>query len=150
MATQVKTAQIADAKVTLAKIAGEAWISWNPTVEGITVGAGGTLAAKYIQIGKTIHINIKFVFGTGSAVSGQITFTPPVSASDTHNSMNCIIEDSGSADIPGLAILVAGKIYCYAINTAGTYATQAVFANNVPMTWTTNDALFVSGTYQAS
>jgi len=57
-----------------------AWQSWAPNWTNFTVG-NGTVVAKYIQIGKTVHFKIKVTLGSTSSVSGAITFSLPT---DSH------------------------------------------------------------------
>lgn len=136
-------------KIPKEAIAEEAWSSWTPTTSGITIG-NGTLVAKYTKLGKTVNFNLKFVFGSTSAITGTPVFSPPVVAADTHNALQAIVEDSGTALLCAIATLVAGNIYVYAAGAATSYVSQTNMSATVPMTWAAGDVLYINGTYQAS
>jgi len=136
-------------KIPKEAIAEEAWSSWTPTTSGITIG-NGTLVAKYTKLGKTVNFNLKFVFGSTSAITGTPVFSPPVAAADTHNALQAIVEDSGTALLCAIATLVAGNIYVYAAGAATSYVSQTNMSATVPMTWAAGDVLYINGTYQAS
>lgn len=133
-----------------------AWQDWTPTWTNLTVGSG-TVTAKYIQIGKTVHAFLKFVYGSGSSVSGVIGFSPPVNASSTYSDLNDSIHSSSLVLDSGSALYVcflrwssASLFNLYVYNTAGTYMSVTATSATLPMTWTTNDSLSVSFTYEAA
>lgn len=165
----VTTAKITDANVTGAKIGtgssgvgnanllttagdlGGAWKDWTISWTNLTVGSG-TVVSKYMQIGKTIHYRISFVFGAGSAV-GNVSFSLPVTAA-TQNIYTPIgsvsLLDSGTASFQGNVINptnTTGKVY--SLNSAP-FAAQTELSATSPFTWTTNDAIVISGTYEAA
>src|SRR5258706_593917 len=55
----------------------DAWTTWSPTLTNLTLGSGA-LTAKYRQVGKTVDIRGRFVYGIGSAVGTDPSFTLPV------------------------------------------------------------------------
>jgi len=56
-----------------------AWTSYTPTITNLTQGTG-TLASKYIQIGKTVIYQGRFTFSGTSSVGGVLTISLPVTA----------------------------------------------------------------------
>lgn len=76
----------ASAAIGASKIAGGvtgmfgAWTSWTPSLTNMTLGAGGTLACKYVQLGKTVHARFCFTLGSGSAVGTAPVFSLPVTS----------------------------------------------------------------------
>lgn len=130
-----------------------AWSSWSPTWTNVTVGSG-TVVARYVQIGKTVHFYLKFTFGAGSAM-GDAIFTLPATASATIPLTASIgqiqILDSGTANFFGTAWLHSTTEARAFVNTAGsTYVQPAAFSTTVPMTWATNDFFIVTGAYEAA
>lgn len=132
------------------------WAGWTPTWTNITVG-NGTVTARYIQIGKTVHFYMRFVLGSTSVVSGQPIFSLPVNANanyalaNAERMFNVHIEDNGTSSYYGRAAFnSASTIVCQVINVAGTYASASGISSTVPMTWTTSDTLSTMGTYEVA
>jgi hypothetical protein len=59
-----------------------AWTAYTPTLTAVTVG-NGTLTAKYLKLGKTLHIMINFTLGSTSAVGSQPQFSLPAGLTTT-------------------------------------------------------------------
>jgi hypothetical protein len=131
-------------------LAAEAWTSFTPSWTNLTVGAGGTNTGAYVQIGKTIHFRTFFKFGVGSAVGTDPTLTLPVTSA-TYGGTSIIgqvrIVDAGSNIYIGF-IQNNGILYIH--NSSGTYGQQSGITATVPMTWTTNDEIEITGTYEAA
>jgi len=137
---------------------GGAWKSWTPTWTGLTVGAGGTVEAKYTQIGKTVHFRLKFTFGTGSSV-GDTSFTLPVT-SVTYGLWSSIgsakfRDNSRSQVYKGDCNWLTTTTAQIAVLTAN--ATGVILNGltaNLPFTaadaWAANDSILVVGTYEAA
>lgn len=134
-----------------------AWQSYTPTLTNVTTG-NGTLAAGYIQIGKTVHVAIQFIMGSTSAITGGPQFTLPVTArttyfNTTYNTPLGIarLSDFGVAAYLAYAIFASSttaQINC--LGAAGTYATDAAVSSTTPFTWGTSDAFLVNITYEAA
>jgi hypothetical protein len=85
--TNASTLRVKALGITTAHIAAQAWSSYSPG--WATTGGGGsqpsigngTLTGRYIQIGKTVHVNISLTFGsTTNGGSTEYSFTLPVAA----------------------------------------------------------------------
>ena len=134
------------------------WQSWTPTLTNITVGSG-TLRAKYIQIGKTVHFRLTFIYGSGSSVGGAVSITLPVAphaeyeaAAVNGDYIGLVrLTDNATAVYEGDARLRTGSTCDMVIQGAsGTYVNQpAAIAGGVPMTWASGDRLYWAGTYEA-
>lgn len=158
----VVTANITDSAVTPAKLfagtgTGWSWATWTPTWSNVTTTTG-TVTAKYIQVGKQVTCRLSFALGASSAITGLITFSLPVTAVSYPNIANgvdplgyCVILDSGtgtySADVRMFTTTTA---IVTVLGVAGTYANGVNTSSTVPMTWTTNDALSTTFTYEAA
>jgi len=130
---------------------GGVWLAWTPTLTGITKGAGGTLVSKYTRIGKTVNFTLAFTFGSGSSVTGDFHFTLPATNASQNVVLNASIGDSGTNTFLAQGVLSSGECYVRVVKSDATYATSGTaISATIPMTWTTNDTLQVSGTYETT
>lgn len=140
-----------------------AYDSWTPTLSGRLNNTKWNKSCEYIQIGKTVHFQLKLVANTTTPMDGGSTdaiFTLPVTADATFVGTDqtawlggCGFYDSGTA-------VYAGDIYrdSTAATTArirfhlasGTNLTIDAITSAAPFAWTTNDEITGSGTYQAA
>lgn len=135
------------------------WQSWVPTWANFTVG-NGTVAASYTIIGKSVLFSIKVELGSTSAVSGDVTFTLPVTAknSDTSWSLNgdAILVDAGTQQYKGTVYTASSTTVATVrvLNAASTHITfgtaAGALSSTVPFTWTTGDKMSISGQYEAA
>lgn len=128
------------------------WSDWTPTYANITVG-NGTVSARYKQIGKTVHFSYTLVLGSTSAIGSSPTFTLPVTAySAGKYNFTAYALDSGTTRVPLFADTFGSTtvVGLFAVNTAGTYGSQATITSTVPFTWTTSDELHIDGAYEAA
>jgi len=133
------------------------WKDWTPQYTNLTIGSGAVFA-KYIQIGKTIHFKFSFVYGSGSAVGSDPTFTLPVPCHQderTVDGYNFIgvgnLLDTGISNGNAIIGLTSdGKVHFSALAASGTYVTPAPVTATLPFTWGAGDRMFVHGTYEAA
>src|SRR5690348_2617044 len=59
---------------------GPAASTWTPTWTNFTVGNGTLSYARYIQVGKRVTATWKFILGTTSSASGNISLSLPLTA----------------------------------------------------------------------
>lgn len=126
--------------------------AWTPTLTNLTQGSG-TVTAKYRRIGKGIDWYFRFVYGAGSAVGTDPTFTLPATPA-TFYPVN-----EGFGSFPGEAHIVdasgaarAGNIIHPTSTTAGVNFFNATptltqITATVPWTWTTSDSITAWGFY---
>lgn len=139
-------AQLRDPLVAL----GGVWNVYTPTLGGFTLGNGSTGGA-YLQVGKLVIFHAYFVFGsTSAAATAAPTLTLPVTAISTARQLFQAAFWDSSAGAPYSA---------YAANWSSTTvvtmytATGEVWEScttSTPFTWATDDAIYVSGTYEAA
>ena len=155
--SNVTTAKIADNAITNAKLSnsageiGAAWQDYTPTYSNLTVGSG-TVVAKYIQIGKTVHGFFRFVYGSGSSV-GDVRVSMPVTPAISDRVMigSALLEDASSTDYVGILWTESGTDFRVLINNvASTYPSVAAISSTVPFTWTTSDVIAFYFTYEAA
>lgn len=128
-----------------------AWgTSWSPTFTGISV-SGTWVAARYIQIGKTVHFYARFnltsvITGTSMGIS-----LPPVNAAAANfQPINGIATITGTLyPIPGRITGTTGMAF-YAQSIGTTYLRLNTISGSVPASWASGDNFTISGTYEAA
>lgn len=125
---------------------------WVPTLTNLTLGSG-TLIAEYTRVGKVIDWYLRFVFGAGSAVGTDPTWTLPA----TPASFYPVAEGFGT--FPGEAHLVdsgtgarKGNVIHPTTTTAGVNfwnatPTIAQVTAIAPWNWATNDSITAWGRF---
>lgn len=139
---------------------GIAWTSWAPTWVNVTVG-NGVVTARYTRVGKLIVCRLVFVLGSTSAVSGDFSFTLPVTrAADAGvngvTSLGPLTAYDLSTDTPYDGVLVnTSTTTCKARFpiASGTYITRTAASlpsATVPFTWATGDEVGARFWYEAA
>lgn len=129
-----------------------AWTAWTPTITNITT-TSGTFNCAYIQIGKTVHCRFSFTLGASSAMGTlPIIELPVTNKSGASIMVPVLIHDAGNTYYTGFAINDQGvsKLAIYMNKADGSYTEFTNITATVPMTWTTNDKLYFSCTYEAA
>lgn len=128
------------------------WAAWNPAWTGITVGNGTTIAY-WTQLGRVIFFEAAFTLGSTSAVTGSIGFASPtamnsVQPAGMYLGPATFFDASAPGHFQGFVLRASGSSMLVHVNQAsGTYGVAVATAAAIPMTWTTNDAVRVSGFY---
>lgn len=159
--SSISTAKLQDASVTNAKLAttsgeiGGAWTTYTPTFTNLTVG-NGTLTASYKQIGKLVYVRLSLLFGSTSAVSGDVEFTLPATAATYTSGLvpvgNAELFD---ASFPRIfqgytSIMSTTKAHIRAYAADQTFLYHFPLASNAPMVWTTSDGIGTQFFYEAA
>jgi hypothetical protein len=128
-----------------------AWVAYTPTLTGFTLG-NGTLIARFTRIGKTVHSVVEVILGSTSSVTGWLQVTVPLNVfSGSVPNMFVQFQEAGVATMPGFGLFLGTRtVGLLAIQTAGTYGTQAVPSATVPFTWGTGDKFTLAATYETS
>jgi hypothetical protein len=142
--------------VTAGMIASEAWIPWTPALTNLTLG-NGVVTAKYQRIGRTIIYRFKFKLGSTSAVGTDPKFSLPVAphaeyVSQEDNAIGSgMMLDTGTQLYPAILRYEGGSnVTLFVFSVGGTYANLGQVTATIPFTWTTNDAISISGIYEAA
>lgn len=134
---------------------GWAWQTYAPT--WTNVSGGVTTFAKYIQIGKTVFVRVKYTLA-GAGVTGDVIFSLPVTASADYStgvdaaSGNGTFLDAGNALYPSIPMFNSSTtISMRPINAAGTNAkTDAVASSTNPFTFGNGDIITADFSYEAA
>lgn len=133
---------------------GWAWQSFSPTLANLTLG-NGTLAAKYIQMGKTVYVRIKFALGNTSAVGTGPNFTLPVTPNSAYSGEDVIVgwglSVAGGVQAETAVLITSTTVLPFAVAASNTYlGPVAAFSSSVPGTWGTNDFMHFQFIYEAA
>lgn len=123
-----------------------AWDTYTPTWTNLTVG-NGTVIARYLQIGKTVHVRISLTGGTTSSASGAVSVSLPVVASGLGAQAVLVKHWTTAANLTGWAdIQAAGPsaapLWTFQGGASGAMAAVSTFGNN--------QVLIIQGTYEAA
>jgi hypothetical protein len=130
-----------------------AWNAWTPTFTNLTQGTGGTTAAYYARIGKTVVAQVYVTMGTTApTVGGQIGVSLPVQAANANRSLSvgtCFIRDSvGGRSWLGTVFCTTTEAKMQVTGANLTYAYAVTQTGTVPHTWAANDYFQFSIVYQ--
>ena len=135
------------------KTAGEQypWTAYTSSPANISVG-NGTLTTRYQQIGKTVNVEIYFVLGTTSTVTGTPTFALPVAAKVSNYTFmgSGSFGDYASGTYPALLVNYSNLVYITSILSSGTYAFEGGVSSTTPFTWAQLDTINARFTYEAA
>lgn len=159
----VTGAKIADGSVTNAMLdttAGELggeWQTWTTgAITNVTVGNGTVNYSEYTQIGKTVFVRYKLTLGSTSSITGNPTFTPPVSMSSTYggnlvDAISSNVSLRGSTTTTGVALWATGGVIALrAVSASTSYIQHANISASVPHTWGTGDSISFHLVYEAA
>jgi hypothetical protein len=133
-----------------------AWQTYAPTLSGGWVNGNGVYVANYCQIGKTVHVRLKFTVGSTTTRGTDMRISMPVTASTSaYNSHSIGTAVVGGTQYPFIARGESTTVFRILIlNASATYlqGNQVVGTGGgaVPTTWNTGDAIEFTITYQAA
>ena len=145
---------VAGAVLTAAQLngIGETATAYTPTLTNLTLG-NGTMNAKYVRVNKLILGQISIVFGSTTVMGTAPTLSLPVTGANSLGGIQAqvYILDSGAAFFVGAGTVGTTTVNPFVLGVGGTYATNGSgLTATIPMTWTTNDTLYVTFQYEAA
>jgi hypothetical protein len=136
--------------------AGNAWQTYVPVWSSAATAPvlnNGTIAGRYIQIGKTVFFSIHLVAGTTTTFGGANpwTFTIPVAAQSAAVIGFPIggarsLDSSGTVGYAG-ALISASSTTVFPLTSA---QPTVVYNSTTPFAWAVSDEITVNGTYEAA
>jgi hypothetical protein len=130
------------------------WLTYTPTWTNLTKG-NGTETSRYIDQDGWITWYYSFVFGSTSSMGTTPIVTLPVTAKTGTarvTTPNVSLLDSGTQVYYGFLDFNDDgnntRAVAYVWNFAATYGAGASITSTVPMTWTTNDAIRFTVSYE--
>jgi hypothetical protein len=125
------------------------WTAFTPIWLNLTVG-NGTNTGGYVKIANTVFFYSRFVLGSTSAVGTNPYYTVPISESSGQEfPLNILYRDADVGWYVSTGILSSGLVLPWLATLTGTFMVLGYPTATVPFTWTTNDKIIISGTYQA-
>ena len=121
------------------------WLTWTPTLTGVTLGTGPVTEYQYRWVGGVADFDLSIKLGTSGAFTGQPTISLPITAKALrYSSMTYDGVASGAnagGNIYPLAVLASGAsttVVTFWSTLSGAYA---VVLATVPHTWAANSVL---------
>jgi hypothetical protein len=131
---------------------GEAATAYTPTFTNLTLG-NGTLTAKYNQVNKLVSVYVHVLFGSTTAITGNVSVTYPIArASATSFALGTAgLFDTGVQTYIGTLNVGATTMQPAAIaNTGAGWAGSVPLSATVPYTWGNTDILQISLQYEVA
>lgn len=133
---------------------GGTWATYTPTYYNLTIG-NGTVVAKYTQTGNLATVFWSLTYGSTTSISGG---TPAVSLpANCPSAWNEVVTVAGKLEDVGTAFWLGGAMIVQPdrfrlqyFGTSGTNLTSDNVSSTAPMTWTTNDVIKVTFTYEVA
>lgn len=135
-----------------------AWTTFVPSWTNLTAGAG-TNAGRYMRIGNTVFVRVKWVFGAGAAVGSGPQFELPVAPLttdltalySTFTGDGIMIDDNTGANVYCKPVYVTTNS-CAVRMIAADVTNAAIRSPSAtsPWTWATNDSILINLMYEAA
>jgi len=133
------------------------WTNYTPTWTNLTVG-NGTVVARYLKVDKLMTVYVLLTFGSTTSISSAVVqFTVPEATTSNWQYAPIFLwqaGDYGSNSYAGSAYFEGSttKVGLYIWKANATYISTSVDAitSTVPHTWTTNDTIAISFTYEVA
>jgi hypothetical protein len=127
------------------------YTAYTPTFTNFTLG-NGTAVGRYLQIGKTVFVEIKVTLGSTSSMGTDPYVFLPVNCNMVYGMQgSAVIQDYGTVEyVCGAANPYADSLRLFLVGAGGTYANYGIVNATSPMTWTTNDNFTIRATYEAA
>jgi hypothetical protein len=128
------------------------WTSYTPTYLNLTPG-NGTVTARYRQVGKTVEVSYRLLWGSTTSCGNYPIFSYPVTPANNNNVIvgNAALFETGVGTWLGLVFCDAANGLLTQIQyTGGTWLVDGVLGAATPTTWTTGDIWTMTATYEAA
>jgi uncharacterized protein YjbI with pentapeptide repeats len=127
--------------------------SYTPTFTNLTLG-NGTLTANYFRINKVVTVNVCVVFGTTTAITGDVAVVLPIPRAglDGLELSTANLSDTGTSNLIG-AVLFGGTLSSVSVRNSAVSGANVVMQNLsalIPFTWTSTDVLQFAAQYEVA
>lgn len=116
------------------------WVSYTPTQTNLT---GGTATGSYTRTGKVVHFKVNYVAGTVG--TNPRLGLPTSMPGSKRRPCSGHLADTGTNNYGCLAMMYDNYVEFYYLGTSGVATSITASA---PFTWTTNDEINATGTYE--
>ena len=126
------------------------WNTYTPTFTNVTVG-NGSLVARYIQLGKAVHMHVRLTLGSTSAVSGIPIISLPVATVSARLHTGFGNATNGTNNYPvETRYGSTTTTQAYVFNAAGTFLERTNINGVSPFTWASGHIFDFNLTYEAA
>jgi hypothetical protein len=128
---------------------GITWEAWTPVYSAWTIG-NATVTSLKASSGDMRFFFLRVVWGSTTTFTGVYpAFELPYAATYKNTAFFGDIYDAsgGTFTLKGQTGTADNNCYLTVENASGTYVGASDFSNTVPMTWTTNDKIIITGAY---
>lgn len=129
-----------------AHVVGEVVTSWTPTIQGLTVG-NGTMFGQYAVINDIVFYQVRFIFGSTSAVTGALYIEYPFSVQETWLGAVggvCAYDDANGSDYFGVLYRSSGvRGLLSTLRSDATHAKSDGVDATTPFTWASGDKITI-------
>jgi hypothetical protein len=128
-----------------------AWQTYAPTLSGGWANGNGVYnEAKYVKIGKTVHMAVRFTLGSTTTKGTTLSISLPLTAANTYG-FGMARFTAGGSIYNGVVVAFNAATATLLPNLANaTYLQQANVTTTVPGTWVTGDSFIFTLTYEAA
>jgi hypothetical protein len=127
------------------------WFGYTPTWGNLTLG-NGTEDFRFTINGQTMTYIGELVFGSTSAVTGNVNVSTPTAISnpDAANQIGTATLFDATGDVyVGLPQTLSSSAFSiYAVDASSTYSHRQALSASIPFTWTTSDRIHFTVTAQ--
>lgn len=126
------------------------WTTFTPSWTNFTAG-NATQSFRYTEINKLMIVTGTLTLGSTSVMGSSPRFTIPNSRTAIGENFGVArINDSGTGNFLGVTTATGTVIVVSVEVSSGTYGSYADVTATVPMTWTTNDGIFLINVFPIS
>lgn len=132
-----------------------AWTSYTPAFTGLTVG-NGTIVAKWMRVGRMVHVRFHLTLGSTSSVAGAVTVALPITAvaypgTAGTTPFGLARHFDGANAFEGVIIYSSTSVARIGVYDASATHLKAVdLSSTIPFTWGTGDELAGQFCYEAA
>lgn len=129
------------------------WEDWVPTWSGLVVGNGTYSVHRFRQIGPKGDLEVGFILGSTSSVSGPIQLVSPVPISTPIGipvGHATIIDSTVNTYDGKVSVVSSTLLQLYVSGAGGTYAATTAATVGIPGTWSAGDTIALSASLGAA
>jgi hypothetical protein len=129
-----------------------AWTSYTPTLSFGWANGNGTWTARYIKIGKTVHVSAYFVIGSTTTKGAGCDVSLPLTAVNSAHQINGNAYCSIAGNFYPIPIVAQSgtTIRFKTLVANGVYGIYNDLSGTTPATFNTNDVIYFGLTYEAA
>jgi len=129
-----------------------AWQTYTPTLSYGWANGNGTWTARYVQIGKTVHVNAYFIIGSSTTKGSGCDVSLPIAAANTALQLNSNAYCSIASNFYPIPIIAqsATTVRFKTLVANGIYGIYNDLSGTTPATFNTSDILYFGLTYESA